>query len=219
MRQNSLITSLRRTWPGVSSWIKTADRFRFRPLTIRHPALAKGSIPTYLAIPLSGGEHLSATIPTLATGPQQGENPVGPLNFDSLVKANLDATLATSRLAIVDTSTRNYLVEFLPRRAHSGLTLGKSVGAAGNTVNDLTKLLGTGQNQLNKLTQSGMSELEKFLHISSKNTILTPSLNLQAQVLGGDACTAPVPEPGTWMLFIGLLGGAIVLQRCRSAGL
>ena len=178
----------------------------------RHPALAKGSIPTYLAIPLNGGEHLPVSIPTLATGPQPAENPVGPLNFDSLVKTNLDATLAATRLAIVDTSSRNYLVEFLPRRAHSVSSLQKAAGTAGNAVNNLTNLLDTGQNQLNKLTESGMSNLEKFLHISSKTTALTPSLNLEAQVLNGDAVPATVPEPGTWVLFMGLLA-----WRCRPS--
>ena len=183
---------------------------------VRHAALAKGSIPTYLAIPLHGGEHLPATIPALATGSQSAESPVGPLNFDSLVKTNLDATLAASRLAIVDTSTKNYLVEFLPRRAHSVSGLEKAAGTAGKAVNNLTSLLDTGQNQLNKLTQSGMSNLEKFLHISSKITASAPSLNLQAQVLGGDAVPAPVPEPATWVVFVGLLAGAIVHQRYRS---
>ena len=66
----------------------------------RHPELAKGSTPTYLAIPLHGGEHLPGSIQTLVTGSQEGENPVGPLKFDSLVKSNLDTVLSTSRLAV-----------------------------------------------------------------------------------------------------------------------
>ena len=51
----------------------------------RHPALDKGLTPTYLAIPLNGGEHLPSTIPTLATGSQQGANPAGSaqLRFNS----------------------------------------------------------------------------------------------------------------------------------------
>ena len=175
----------------------------------RHPELAKGSIPTYLAIPLYGGEHLSGTIPTIDTASQLGENPVGPLNFDSLVKTNLDATLAQTRLAIVNTSTQNYLVEFLPRRTRSGLSLDK----AGNPVTELSNLLGTGSNQLNKLTQGGMNELDKFLHISSKTFPLTPSLNLEAQVLNGEIVPAAVPEPASWVLFMGLIAGTAIFSR------
>ena len=161
----------------------------------RHPELAKGSMPTYLAIPLNGGEHLPASIPTLETGSQQGENPVGPLNFDAVVKSNLDSVLSTSRLAVVDTSTQNYLVEFLPGRAHSASSLEKAAGTASDTVNELSHLLNTGSAPFTKLTQSGMNDLEKFLHISSKTSALTPSLNLEAQVLGGHVLPAALPEP------------------------
>ena len=115
----------------------------------RHPELAKGSTPTYLVIPLNGGEHLPASIPTLETGSQQGENPTGPLNFDALVKANLDTTLAMSRLAVVDTPSQNYLVEFLPRRSH--LASNKVAATASNTVNELSTLLNTGSSQLHKI--------------------------------------------------------------------
>jgi hypothetical protein len=178
----------------------------------RHPESVKGSIPTYLAIPLRGGEHLPNSIPTLETGSQQGQNPVGPLNFDSLVKTNLDATLAKSKLAVVDTSSQNYLVEFLPRRTHSTQS---SKPGAGSTISELSNLLSTGSNQLNKLTQSGMSELEKFLHISSKTPTLTPSLNLEAQVFNGDVTPAAIPEPATWMIFVGLIVSAVVFRKGR----
>ena len=183
----------------------------------RHPEVAKGSTPTYLAIPLHGGEHLPASIPTLETGSQQGENPVGPLNFDSLVKTNLDATLAKSKLAIVDTSTQNYLVEFLPRREHSTLSLDKALGSASNAVNGLSNLLNS--NPLSKLSQSGMSELDKFLHISSKTSTSTPSLNLEAQVLNSDGMPAAVPEPGTWMIFAGLIAALSHLYQRRRPSL
>ena len=166
----------------------------------RHPELAKGSTPTYLAIPLHGGEHLPASIPTIETGSQQGENPVGPLNFDALVKANLNATLAKSRLAVVDTPSQNYLVEYMPRRKNSAST---STG----TVSELSHLLNTGSTQLTKLTQNGMNDLEKFLHISSKTSSSTPILNLQAQVLAGDVLPPPIPEPSTWLMFATLIAG------------
>jgi hypothetical protein len=185
----------------------------------RHPELAKGSTPTYLAIPLQGGEHLPASIPTLDTGSQQGENPVGPLNFDSLVKTNLDAILAKSRLAIVDTSTQNYLVEFLPRRALSSLSVEKTAGGATNPVNALSNLLLTGSNQLAKLNQSGMNELEKLLHISSKTSTLTPSLNLEAQVFNGDVMPAAIPEPAAWILFAGLIAGTAARRVSRPTSM
>jgi hypothetical protein len=184
----------------------------------RHPELAKGTTPTYLAIPLHGGEHLPGSIQTIITGSQQGENPVGPLNLNTLVKLNLDNELSTSRLAVVDTPTQNYLVEFLPRRANSGSSLDKVAGTARNTVNELSHLLNAGSAQFTKLTQNGMNDLEKFLHISSKTSTSKPSLNLEAQVLSGDVVPAAIPEPSTWMVFAGLIAGAAILRRrlpCR----
>ena len=135
---------------------QNGEQIAHRTAGDRHPALASGSIPTYLAIPLKGGEQLPGSIPTLDTGSQPGQNPAGPLDFDSVVKANLDATLSTSRLAVVDASTGNYLVEFLPLRGHSGSQ--NAVGGAGSTVSELANLLGTPQKQINKLTQGGMNE-------------------------------------------------------------
>jgi hypothetical protein len=175
----------------------------------RHPELAKGSVPTYLAIPLHGGEHLPGTIPMIDTGSQSGETPVGPLSFDSLVKTSLDATLAQTRLAIVDTSTQNYLVEFLPRRSRSGPRLDN----AGNPVSELSNLLTAGSNQLDKLTQGGMNELDKLLHISTKTSPLIPSLNLEAQVLNSTVMPAAVPEPATWVLFMGLIVSTVVFSK------
>ncbi len=187
----------------------------------RHPELASGSVPTYLAIPLHGGEHLPGSIPTLETGSQAGQNPVGPLNFDSIVKTNLDTTLATSKLAVVDTPSQNYLVEHLQRNAHSHsrLTVSKATHAATTTVNQLNHLLNSGSNQFNKLTQTGMNDLAKLLHINgtkSANSIssLKPMLNLEAQTISGEVLPVPAPEPSTWMIFAGLLaGGAFFRQR------
>ena len=182
----------------------------------RHPKLAQRATPTYLAIPLHGGEHLPASIQTIITGPQQGENPVGPLKFDTLVKSNLNAALSTSRLVVVDTPSQNYLVEFLPRRAQSASSLNKAGGTSSNPVNELSHLLNAGSAQFTKLTQSGMNDLEKFLHISSKTSTLKPSLNLEAQVLDGDVLPAAIPEPSTWIVFATLISGAITLQKRRS---
>jgi hypothetical protein len=184
----------------------------------RHPKLAKGTIPTYLAIPLQGGEHLPGSIQTLiTTGSQQGENPVGPLNFDSVVKSNLATALSTSSLAIVDTPTQNYLVAFLPRRANSGSTSDNAAGTASTTVNELSRLLNAGSAPFTQLTQSGINGLEKFLHISSKTSTLKPSLNLEAQVLNGDVVPAAIPEPSTWIVFIALVAGAAIRRRIISS--
>jgi hypothetical protein len=182
----------------------------------RHPRLAPGATPTYLAIPLRGGEHLPRSIQTLITGPQQGQNPVGPLNFDSLVKSNLDTALSTSRLAVVDTPSQNYLVELLPRRAASRSSLEKAAGTASNTVNELSHLVNAGSTQFTKLTQSGMNDLEKFLHISSKTSSLKPNLNLEAQVLSGDVLPAAIPEPSTWIVFTAIIAGAAIRRKCLS---
>ena len=80
-------------------------------------ALPSGSKPTYAAFPLYGGEHLPVGITTIAAGSQAGETTVGPLDFDSTIKANLTAALAASAtgMAVVDTPKQNYLVEYLPR--------------------------------------------------------------------------------------------------------
>jgi hypothetical protein len=179
----------------------------------RHPELAKGTTPTYLAIPLQGGEHLPGSIQTLITGSQQRDNPVGPLNLNTLVKFNLDNVLSTSRLAVVDTPTQNYLVEFLPRKAHTGSTLEKAAGSASSTFNELSHLLNAGSTQFTKLTQSGMTDLEKFLHISSKTSTLRPNLNLEAQVLTGDGQPAAVPEPDAWIVFTVLIAGTALLRK------
>jgi hypothetical protein len=179
----------------------------------RHPKIASGSTPTYLAIPLHGGEHIPATVPTLLSGVQQGENAVGPLNFGPIFKANLDATLATSKLATVDTPSQNYLVESLPPRAHAGSVLTKAAGSTASTVNELSQLLNTSSSRLTKLTQSGMTDLEKFLHISSKTSASAPKLNLEAQELNGEVLPAAIPEPSTWTVFAVLAAGGAALQR------
>lgn len=178
----------------------------------RHPVLPDGSTPTYLAIPLNGGEHLPGSLPTLNALSQQAETPVGPLNLDALLKANLDATLAASRLTIVDTPSRNYLVELLPGRVHANAAKHQTGGTLSNPVTDLTQLVNTGSNQLNKLTQSGMNELERLLKIrNSQLSSVKPSLNLQAQLVGSPLAS-PIPEPSTWLIFAGLIAGASGLK-------
>src|SRR6516225_3605200 len=52
-----------------------------------HPSLTPGSTPTYLAFPLHGGEHLPIGTPTIDSQAQAGSNGVGPLDFNTIVKA------------------------------------------------------------------------------------------------------------------------------------
>jgi len=173
----------------------------------RHVAVPKGSTPTYLAIPLDGGEHLPGSIPTIMTGSQQSQTTVGPLNFNAQVKTALNTALDTTKLVVVETLDRNYLVEFLPGRDHSRSTPGT------DAANELAHLLSMGTTQFTKLTQSGMNELDKLLNLSgSKTSTPKAPLNLEAQVLGS-ALPPPIPEPSTWLVFIGLLLGAARLRR------
>jgi hypothetical protein len=178
----------------------------------RHPSLANGSTPTYLAIPLNGGEHLPGSLPIIDAVAQQGQTTVGPLNLDALVKGKLDAILDSSRLAIVDAPGRNYLVEFLPSQVRLISGKEKADGSTTNPVKELTHLVNIGSNQWSKWTQSGMNELERFLNLSnSKTPSSKPSLNLEAQLVGAPLA-APIPEPSTWLIFAALFAGANALK-------
>ena len=81
------------------------------------PSFPQGSIPTYLVIPLSGGEHLPGGTTTIFTG--QGGPAVGPLDFNASVKTQVDSALANSGLVAVDTPQQNYVLEYLPRLSRS----------------------------------------------------------------------------------------------------
>jgi hypothetical protein len=178
----------------------------------RHVTLPTGSTPTYLAIPLNGGEHLPSGLPIVDAGAQQGETTVGPLNFDALFKAKLDSTLDASRLAIVDTPSRNYLVEFLPAQVRSLAGKQKAGGGTSNPINELARVFNTSSNQWSKWTQSGMNELERLLNITNSKTLsFKPSLNLEAQLVGSPLA-APIPEPSTWLVFAELIGAAAALK-------
>ncbi len=51
----------------------------------------------------------------MTTGPQAGGTPVGPLDLNPLVQASLNADLDASKMAIVQTPSQSYAVEYLPR--------------------------------------------------------------------------------------------------------
>jgi hypothetical protein len=168
-----------------------------------HSALPSGSKPTYAAFPLYGGEHLPVGITTIAAGAQAGETTVGPLDFDSTIKANLTAALTASAtgMAVVDTPKQNYLVEYLPRYAQTlaGTTtpsqtnnrvqtwLATVAAGVGNTMtpaqlaksssnsstDELSRLLNAGSSTLTDWTNKGITELEKVLDINSSKATAT----------------------------------------------
>jgi hypothetical protein len=189
-----------------------------------HAVLSSGSTPTYIAVPLYGGEHLPGDITTLVAGsPAGGTTVVGPLDFDTTLKANLDAALAASAsgVAVVDTPKQNYLVEDLPRyaRSLSGSTtaIHSTKAPSSSAANELSRLLTTGESTVTKLSTESVAELEKLLNInSSKPTATKPSLNLEAQVLNSSLpLPSPIPEPSTWLVFGLILGAAGLRQRLR----
>jgi hypothetical protein len=198
-----------------------------------HPSLTEGSTPTYLALPLYGGEHLPVAMATIDAGAQAGSNGIGPLDLNSVVKAELDAALNTSGLALVDAPKQNYLVEYLPHiaRSHAESTAGSgttstSSSATGrkttsSSTSSLSKLLSA--SQWDKWANSGLADLKKLLNISSSSSssgsghsTSKPSLNIEAQLLGSDGqasgqgsvLPSPIPEPSGWMIFALLLGAA-----------
>ncbi len=202
-----------------------------------HPARASGSTPTYVAFPLSGGEHLPSGTDTLVAGSQAGQTTVGPLDLNATLEAKLDAALAASALgvAVVDTPNRNYLVEYLPRhtRSQSGSTSDvrtwlatEAPGVSQTTVashstkakassagGELASLLNSGSSMFNNWNTKSVSELEKLLNINSAPpTTKKPSLNLEAQEL---VSPPPIPEPSTWLVFGLILGAAGIRQRLR----
>jgi len=211
------------------------------------PVPPPGSTPTYLAIPLLGSEHLPAGIPTFHAASPSTDT-IGPLGFDALIKAELNAALDTSPQAVIDTSNRNYVIEFAPRRnpsssgsaAGAGTTTqtqaagtgasttqgpasgsGPSTTSASSPISELSQLFKSGTIQWSQWSASTVSAVQNVLDIkSSKPTTTKPSLNLEAQVLDSSPLPAPIPEPGTWLVF-GLVLGAIALRgrRRRRTGL
>ncbi len=188
-----------------------------------HPSLPPGSTPTYLALPLYGGEHLPVAAATIDSGVQAGTNGIGPLDLNTVVKAQLNAALNTSGLALVDSPNQNYLVEYAPHiaRSHRRSADGSGTTSTSSSTNSLSKLLTA--SQWDKWANSGLSDLKKLLNISSSSSSSgsgqsTPKHNLviEAQILGPDDQTsgpgtvlpAPIPEPSGWMIFAVLLGAA-----------
>jgi len=208
--------------------------------TDHHPSLPQGSTPTYLALPLYGGEHLPVATPTIDSGAQAGTSGVGPLDLSAVVKAELNAALNTSELALVDTSKQNYLVEYLPQRVRSHLdsAAGSATTSGSSSTTDhksknssnsfYSKLVSA--SQWDKWANSGLSDLKKLLNISSsssssssgsKHPKSASNIKIEAQVLtsvgqmSGTVQPSPIPEPSGWMIFTLLLGAAGLGYRLR----
>jgi hypothetical protein len=199
-----------------------------------HPSLPPGSTPTYLAFPLYGGEHLPIGTPTIDSQTQAGSNSVGPLDFSTVVKAEVDQALSSSGLALVDAPKQNYLVEYVPhlaeshRAADSTSSRDKHQKTTNSSNSTLSKLLTA--SQWDKWADSGYSDLKKLLNINSSSSTPKPSTKktnplIEAQVLGsenpvsatGRVLPSAIPEPGGWMIFALLLGAAGLGRawRCR----
>lgn len=183
---------------------------------------AAGSIPTYAAFPLHGGERLPAGLSVIGAGPAGG---VGPLDFSQTLKAEVDAALAQSRAAEVVAPAGNYLIAILPGAAAHLLAAPAIPGTTATTTTTtassnnstlgsgllqgpLGNWLNSGTSKLLSWTNRGLSELETLLelkhaeradHLRARSR--KSSLNLEAQVLSPPPEPAPIPEPGTWVSF------------------
>jgi hypothetical protein len=197
-------------------------------------ASSSGSMPAYVAFPLYGGEHLPGGVSTVMAGSQAGGTPVGPLDLTPVVQASLNADLNTGRMAIVQTPTQSYAVEYLPRYGLSQVHASSTASTAGsgqaatssstsssssNPLSSLASSLtiaGIPASELSKWTSTQIANLEKDLHLggsSAKATVKKPSTNVEAQYLtpplgesSGSPLPTPAPEPSTWLVFGLLLG-------------
>jgi hypothetical protein len=206
-------------------------------------ALSTGKIPAYLAFPLDGGEHIPAHTPTIATGTQQGEDAVGPLDLTPSVQGPLNADLLASRGAIVNTPDGSYAVAILPRyaralaQATSSSSSSSSGGSAtsvlesmlglspkanwtilGISTNELSQWYKDGTKELSHLTSLGASGVSKTLGV--KVTPTSSGLNVAAQILtpptsaNPAAGSASVATPEPGAwLVFGLILGAAALKR------
>jgi hypothetical protein len=153
---------------GIARYLTAQDRSKAvflsetgLPISARAPT-SSGSTPAYVAFPLLGGEHLPGGVPTVTTGPQAGETPVGPLDLNPLVQANLNAGLDASKMAIVQTPTQSYAVEYLPR-------YGRSQEHAASSTASSTSAADSGQtassSSASSSSSSTLSSLESSLTI------------------------------------------------------
>ncbi len=194
------------------------------PFTPGRPAgsaATSGSAPMYMAYSLHGGEHLPSGLAVIAA--TTGSGAVGPLDFTQSVKTEIDAALASSRVAEVAAPSGNFLIAYLPRYAMASSVASapapttSTTPAAGSTSpltngllpGPLGSWLNTGSAKVLSWTNQGLSDLETLLNLKRDKALAhsrakanTPSLNLEAQVLAPfTPAPAPIPEPGTWVSF------------------
>ena len=144
---------------------------------------------------------------------------VGPLDLTPMVQANLNAVLNASGMAVVQTPTQGYAVEYLPRyaqiqaheasSARSGTATTSTSTAATNPsslsalesnltiegipAKEIANWVKTGSNGVAQWTSTELADLEKALKISPKPTATKPGLNVQAQVLAPPLANGSAP--------------------------
>ena len=206
-------------------------------------ALSSGKIPAYLVFPLDGGEHIPAHTPTIATGPQPGEDAVGPLDLTPTVRGPLNADLLASRGAIVNAPNGSYAVAILPRYARAlaqatssmspatggdsatsvitsmlGLTPKANWTILGVSTSELSQWYKAGAKEISHLTSLGTAGVSKSLGV--KVTPTSNGLNVAAQELIPPTSTnlaaegtAVVTPEPGGWLVFGLILGAAALRR------
>ncbi len=250
----SLIPGSQCEGAGIARYLTAQDRSNAvlisetgLPISARSPT-SPGSTPAYVAFPLFGGEHLPVGVPTVTTGPQAGQTPVGPLDLNPVVQATLNADLDASKMAIVQTPTQSYAVEYLPRYGRSqehaasstasstssadpgqATSSSRTSSASSSPLSALASSLtiaGIPTSELSKWTSTGLSDLEKALHLGSdKKTAKKAGTDVAAQYLTpplAESSTGPLPvpmpEPSTWLVFSVILGAAGLRQWVGKAG-
>ena len=160
---------------GIARYLTAADRSQavlisesglpIATRSVSHPgdATSQGGVPAYVAFPLLGGEHLPGAVPTVTTGPQSGGTAVGPLDLNPLVQANLNSALDSSRIAVVQTPSQSYAVEYLPRYARMQAHLASSTTSSTSSS--------TTSGQATPSSSESLSSASSLSTLASKLTI------------------------------------------------
>ena len=215
-----------------------------------HPASGPASkaLPAYLAFQLHGGEKIPAGTPTVSSGPQPGENAVGPMGLTPTALAQLNGDLLSSRGVVVNTPDHSYAVAMLPRyaRALAHAASSKSTAAGGDSSGStsVASILGltpqsdwmingipsskisqwfkTGTKEISHLTSLGVNGVSKTLGL--KVTPTSNGYNIAAESLvppsaSSAAGSPPVPTPEpSAWVVFGLILAAAGLRSRRGPG-
>jgi len=209
-RIGTFVTAQDRSRPLLLS--ETGVPIQLRSLTHPDPVLPQGTVPAYMAFPLHGNGHLPSAIPTLTTAPRAGKATVGPLNLDPLVRAQLNAALETSRLAIVETPHRHYAVGFVPHYVQTQPQPASTAGTSPSSGNGNGNGTGTGPSAAQTITSSPrsasqpdptiqgipLSELAQWVKLGSSNLIHWTSVGVhdltKSLDMGNSKATATKPS-------------------------